>query len=91
MPPIMAAPATIWSQSDASSGHQRHILAVAEHEPVVGVAVMGLGDRAVFAEIVDADDMVPMPEQLGDDITCNEAGGSGDQDFHVLSALGKPG
>jgi hypothetical protein len=51
---------------------------------------MSLGDRAVFAEIVDADDMVPMPEQFGDDITRNKAGGSGDQDFHVLSALGKP-
>jgi hypothetical protein len=36
---------------------------------------MRLGDRAVFAEIVDADDMVPMPEQFGDDITRNEAGG----------------
>jgi hypothetical protein len=70
--------------------HQRHVLAVAEHEAVIGVAVMGFGDRAVFAEIVDADDMVPVLEQLGDDITRNEAGGSGDQDFHVLSALGKP-
>jgi hypothetical protein len=34
--------------------------------------------------------MVAMPEQFGDDVTRNEAGGSGDQDFHVLSALGKP-
>jgi hypothetical protein len=34
--------------------------------------------------------MVPMLEQFGYDITRNEACGSGDQDFHVLSALGKP-
>ena len=38
-----------------------------------------LQDRVVvFAEIVDADHMVPVLEQLGDDITRDEAGGSGD-------------
>ena len=59
MPPIIAAAATKWSQSSASSVSELHVLRVALDELVPRVAVVDFAYAAVLAEVVDAHDLCP--------------------------------
>ncbi len=82
MPPIIAAAATNWSQSAASSCRSADVLGVALDEAVARMVVVRLGQPAVLAEVVEADDLVAGLEQLGDEVAVDEPGGAGDEDSH---------
>ena len=62
--------------------HERGVLGVALDEPVARVIVVGLGQAAVLAEVVEPDDFVAGLEQLGDEVAVDEPGGAGDEDPH---------
>src|SRR5262249_2503199 len=61
---------------------QLDILRIALREMIVRVTVVALGDRTVFAEIIDPDDHVAGREQLLDQIAADEPRRAGDQDLH---------
>src|SRR5262249_36194925 len=63
-------------------GHQGDVLRVALDEPVARVDVVGLGQPAVLAEVVEPDHLVARIEQLGDEIAVDEPRGAGDEDLH---------
>ena len=81
MPPIRAAPAMKWSQSDSSSVIRSTSRASPSTKLVVGVVVVGLGHLAVLGEVVDADDGVAAGQQLLDHVAADEAGRAADQDL----------
>ena len=89
MPPISAAPATKWSQSDEQLGHQLDVACVAFDQAVAGIVVVGVRDPAVLRVVVDADDLVPAREELLHDVAADEAGRTADDDLAhaLLSAL----
>jgi hypothetical protein len=60
---------------------QCHVLGVAADEAVARVAVVALGERAVLAEVVDADHVMTGLEELRDKVPADEPGGSGDKDL----------
>ena len=65
-------------------GQQLRVFGVALDQPVAGVVVEAARDRAVLAEVVDADDLVAGQQQVGDKIAADEAGSAGDQYFQSL-------
>src|SRR5205085_10178204 len=65
-------------------GQQVGVLGVAFHEPVARVVVVAAPHGPVLAVIVEADDLVPGLEQLGDEVTADEARCSGDEDLQSL-------
>ena len=64
--------------------HERNVLGIALHEAIARMVVVRLGQRAVLAEIVEADDLVAGLEQLRDEIAIDEPGGAGDEDPHQI-------
>ena len=82
MPPIIAAEATTWSHVRGELAQERGVLGVALDEPIARMVVVRLGQPAVLGEVVEADDLVPGLEQLGDEIAVDEPGGAGDEDAH---------
>ncbi len=62
-------------------GQQLRVFRVALDELVAGVVVEAALDRAVFAEVVNADDLVPGLQEVGDEISADEPGGAGDEDL----------
>ena len=63
-------------------GQERDVLGVALDEPVARMAVVGLREAAVLAEVVDADDLVARLEQLRHEVAADEPGRAGDEDLH---------
>ena len=55
---------------------------VAVDELVARVGVVWVNGRAVAPQVIDADDFVIRGEQLGDQVSSDEARGAGDQDPH---------
>ena len=62
-------------------GQKFGVLGVAFHEPVARVAVIAAPHGPVLAVVVDAYDLVPGLEQLGDEVPADEAGRSRDENF----------
>ena len=62
-------------------GHEIDITTIAFNKGVALVVVIALGRRAIFGIVVDADNLVAGIEELGDDITGDETGRAGQQDF----------
>src|SRR5450759_6033303 len=60
---------------------QCHDLGGAADETLARVAVVALGERAVLAEVVDADHVMTGLEELRDKVPADEPGGSGDKDL----------
>ena len=68
-------------------GHEIDVANVALHEGVARVVVVGPGNRPVLRVVVDADDLMPAPEQLLHEITADETGGTADDDLaHVVDS-----
>ena len=65
---------------------QACILGVALNEAVRRMLQRLLMNRAVFGEIIEADDLMTGVEQLFHEIAADEAGGAGDEDFHGMQS-----
>src|SRR5215475_12315172 len=65
------------------AAQQLDILRIAAREMIAGMAVIALGDRAILAEIVDADHLVAGGQKLLHQIAADEASRAGDQNFHA--------
>src|SRR5262249_14277696 len=65
---------------------QGDVLGVPHDPSVVRVVVVSAPQRAVFREVVEADDLGAGGKELFDEITGDEAGRTGDQDPHDSSA-----
>jgi hypothetical protein len=59
-------------------GQELSVFGVALDQAVARVSVEAALERSVLAVVVDADDLVTGAEQLGNEITADESGGSGD-------------
>jgi hypothetical protein len=64
--------------------HQLGILRVALDQPVARMRVVAAPHGPVFAEVVQADDLVPGLEQVGDEVAADEPAGAGDQELQSL-------
>ena len=61
---------------------QVHVLGVALHQLIAGIAVIAALDGTVFAEVVDADNLVLVAQELGHQVAGDEAGRAGDEHLH---------
>jgi hypothetical protein len=59
-------------------GQQLRVLGVALDKSVARVSVEAALDRSVLAEVVDADDLVAGPQEVGYEVSADEPGCAGD-------------
>src|SRR5207247_3753037 len=61
---------------------ERHVLGVAADETVPGVPPARLRDLSVLGEVIEADDVVAVGEQLLHEVAADEPGGARDEHLH---------
>jgi hypothetical protein len=62
-------------------GEQLRVLGVTLDEAIAGIVVVAAPDRAVLAEVVDTDYLMSRLQQLGDQVSADEAGRARDEDL----------
>src|SRR5688572_20825275 len=63
-------------------GQERHVLGVALDKPIGGMVVVALRHPAVLAEVVDADNLVAVRQELIYEVAADETSGACDEDPH---------